>query len=42
MKLKLNKWISADRVRMVKRNGKKVIEVKRIVKTNSRRKERAY
>lgn len=31
-KLKLNKWVSADHVRLVKRNGVKVLEVKRMVK----------
>jgi hypothetical protein len=41
-KLKLNKWVSADRVRLVKRNGKKVIEVKRMqkVKRNSPKRRR--
>ena len=42
-KLKMNRWVSADKVRIVKRNGRKVLEVKRMVpvkKNPSRRKSK--
>lgn len=29
---KLGKWVSADKVRIVKKNGQRIVEIKRIVK----------
>lgn len=36
-KLKLNKWVTADRVRLVKKNGVKHLEVRRTVKKRAKK-----
>jgi hypothetical protein len=37
---KLGKWISAAKVRLTKKNGVTVVELRRVVKKNKKRKKR--